>query len=1437
MRRLAVIRLVFSFALLASSITTATAQYTVDASANAPRRLLIKLSQEARLRIGPSASMEFSDALRSAMDDVSTGAARPLLEHSALRKAAAPELDVLLLELRADVDVEAARRRIEAVNGVEYVEVDKLYRVHAVPNDSAWSAQWGPRRVGLPAALDVTRGKADIVVGVIDTGIDHEHPDLRHQLWINRAEDANGDGMFQPWPSTEAREGVFGDFDGVDNDGNGFVDDVIGWDFVDQPDVSNAAGGDYRDPDPFPFDDMGHGSNVSGIIAAETDNGIGIAGIAPGCRLMTLRAFDARGVGAESDVARALAYAVANGARVINMSFGDVVYSRVLRDVIRYAYARGVVMVASAGNAQSTALHYPSAYDETISVSATVSNDLPAGFSNYGPTIDIAAPGSDILTTHPGGGYTGFFGTSASAPFVSGVAALLLSRSDALTPEDVRGLLIASAEDLGARGWDDRYGAGLLRADNALRLEYPSTVRILSPRTDAGTNAQDVVVIGTVASPLMTGYRVMYGVGVNPQRWTDITADVPRQVIADTLCRWDVSALADTTYTLRLAALTDKGITLDDRVVLHLDRTPPVIESALLVPALDGPAFGVSVGFITDEATLGKVWYRLEGSSDPWNWVSAEGATRNNLFVGTAHAVFLGADLFLAGRSYEFYLSAENAVGLETIARDTGNRNFRITVPAPVSSIGPQRVLPSLPVGRVFGASVDFNRNGRREILLNNLAEDGRFEAWEYNGTGFERVDNGALGREIPRGVGDIDGDGQPELLTSLVRNGFLYRTSAVGVFPDQRIWGDSVGGDFWPIGIVDATGDGANEVLAVRNDSTIGVYRWDGSALALYGDITNPTAPRGRNSYSAPRAAVGDFNSNGAPDLLFGDADGDFFIVEHEGGGRYRLLWASEDDFIDASDFVAAGDFNGDGRDEFAIGFRTATDDVVPFWFFGVYALDAQNKARHLWTGQFHGVTESSQYGSFTRIQNSLTAGNIDDDAADELLISVFPDLYVLEYDAGAGDFDLTWHLPLVNTNAVWIGDANGNGTPDFALALPDSIVWYERDVRYAGPPPVRGVDVEYSNHFTAEIRWQVVEQSPQYRVYKGPHADAMELFGTFSASLPLSDPSLVEGTTVLYAVAGYDPARTPAESPRVYTRLLRPHARPRVDTVGYAGEGQLKLQVSNAMGTTLPSPSRFLLNGSRQPLSVALLDEQTLLLSFGTLREGQYGLQLVGLRDGEGVPFADEQYGPIEVREQVDNSCYIERVEYLPPRSFAVYFSAAMDPVSAAVAENYVFSPAGKVLRAVPDPADARVVRIEVAADAPIGALGREYVLAVRNLRCASGAPLGEGAGSTAGVVLNRQNLDDMFVYPNPLQPSDGQEFITFANLTARATIRIYTVAGMFIREVEEKDGNGGVEWDLRDEQGGRVPGGVYIYHARGFDAQGREVEAVVGKFAIIR
>lgn len=215
-----------------------------------------------------------------------------------------------------------------------------------IPNDSLWGSQWFMERIGLPEAWGITRGD-NVLVAVIDTGCDIKHKDLSPNIWVNSKEDINNNGKFDPWPISETRDGVYGDLNDIDDDKNGWTDDIAGYDIVDQfiPNI-----GDFAFPDPFIEDEQGHGTSVAGIIGAVTNNKIGISGIAPTCKLLNIRAFDATGNAEEDDIAMAIVYAAMQKSKVICMSFGDIVYSPLTADAIAFAYSMNCVLIASAGN-------------------------------------------------------------------------------------------------------------------------------------------------------------------------------------------------------------------------------------------------------------------------------------------------------------------------------------------------------------------------------------------------------------------------------------------------------------------------------------------------------------------------------------------------------------------------------------------------------------------------------------------------------------------------------------------------------------------------------------------------------------------------------------------------------------------------------------------------------------------------------------------------------------------------------------------------------------------------------------------------------------------------------------------------------------------------------------------------------------------------------
>lgn len=355
--------------------------------------------------------------------------------------------------------VEDTARRLEDEIGAVVV-VERSYPLLGGESEPLFAEQWALENFGkyegvADADIDVTRAwesatGAGVVVAVVDSGIKEDHPDLVGQLWQNPGEVLNG----------------------LDDDGNGFRDDVMGWDFED--------GDNDPRPDGFSFDDT-HGTLIAGVIGAAV-NGIGTSGVAPDARIMNLKACD-EGSCATLDAMKAIRYAVDNGADIINLSFGGpspTEDDEPLADAIEYARQQDVLVVTAAGNTPPSQLEpgmriVPAElpHSNNVAVAATDRRDEMASFSYYGPNIDIAAPGDDILSTSLAS-YTAVSGTSFSAPVVAGVAALLLSDDPGIGHRELVARLLAFTDQ--PPGISGKVASGRVNAGDLLTYRFVDTL-------------------------------------------------------------------------------------------------------------------------------------------------------------------------------------------------------------------------------------------------------------------------------------------------------------------------------------------------------------------------------------------------------------------------------------------------------------------------------------------------------------------------------------------------------------------------------------------------------------------------------------------------------------------------------------------------------------------------------------------------------------------------------------------------------------------------------------------------------------------------------------------------------------------------------------------------------------------------------------------------
>gem|GEM_PF-2937477 len=364
------------------------------------------------------------------------------------------------------MDVEDAAADYGADPNVEFGETDHAGEnagTQYIPNDSDFGNQWGLHNEGwhggrpdadidAPEAWNIARGDSGVLIAVLDAGTNFNHIDLEDNVWVNPGEDGDGDRV------------VFDgdDIDGVDDDNNGYVDDLIGWDFV-QGD--NNPKGDT------------HGTRVAGVLAAVTDNSDSVAAIAFNCRLMIVRTGNDNGPPDATKPANGINYATGNGANVINMSWYFGSPQQTIKTALNAAYAAGVVLVACAGNGNNESMLYPAAYEDSqadvIAVAATDKDDKKASFSQFGTWIDVCAPGDSILTIKLSDELIYENGTSFSAPMVSGLAALMLSLEPGLSNDFVVSQIETTADNIDSLNlpmYAGKLGSGRISAAKALHL-------------------------------------------------------------------------------------------------------------------------------------------------------------------------------------------------------------------------------------------------------------------------------------------------------------------------------------------------------------------------------------------------------------------------------------------------------------------------------------------------------------------------------------------------------------------------------------------------------------------------------------------------------------------------------------------------------------------------------------------------------------------------------------------------------------------------------------------------------------------------------------------------------------------------------------------------------------------------------------------------------
>ncbi len=1425
---------------------------TLSVSTDQPARSII-------VKFRSAAAMSDS-ALLQRLSGVGDGT-RPIFKNHAIGLGDSPQRAdpfglsrIVQIPLREGVAAQDAVRSLSGIAGFEYVEPNLRYRLDRsiIPNDSLFDGQWWLHNIHAPEAWEITEGDSTIKIGFVDTGIDWLHPDLKNQLAVNPLEDINHNGLFDAWPADSVGMDahghmVHGDIDGIDHDGNGYANDVIGYNFVDQ-EVVNI--GHWSGRDAIPWDENGHGTAVAGVLAAEQNNHTGVSGVAPKCKLVALRAFTADGAGEDDDVASAIVYAADNGVRILNLSFGSSIPSLMQRDAIRYATSKGMLVFASSGNEGGDGPHYPSDFDEVVSIGGTSNypaEDALYGFTTHGEGMDVVAPGENVLTTWPDSQYRSLTGTSMSSPVAAGLAALLLAEHPNYTSLELRSVLESTTQDVYTPGYDHYSANGRVDALRALKYQGGAAIKITSPQVRDEFHFGDTIrIAGSAMSTLFTSYSIDFALGNRPDtdpsvnNWMNITTG-SSQVLGSTLAIWDTHGLTATgEYTLRLAVQSSDRRSTEQHLIVRFASVPPKFQWFAVDSIYQNGDRALLVLANSDIPTQLEARYAAPGVAF---------SSKLDDKIGREHAVLIKRE------------EAQVGVPLAIIAilrTPNGDTSMMQTTATILDEAFPDQGFVQKPYALPAGYVLDtvLATPGGDEVAMLNYAEQ-QIKVLAFDGTTFHVVDSLA-DASFPIALGNSVGDNKPELMTEYLGacpslscgTTRVYKKNAKHALLGDLIFrSDTIRGSTF----ARLAPDGKQEIVGVI-DSSYRAYQYVNGAYQLLGTMVNTAPPvyyNPRDAYNPngqPNAAHADLDGKGYENLITLDMAGSLVVYARDAAAPtgFKVVFIDPNAAGADGSLVATGDFDGDGKPDIAYAFHTIDpeydttgDELAQFWTVRVLRNLGGLKFERIMDDHYYDrISFSGGSGSScVAAVPSLTGGRFD-----QLALTLSPNFYLLQFDSATRRMSPTWRYPLASSARGPIAwDFDRNGIRELGFLAGDSIRFFEPDANFAARTPTPGgLSVSPRDTNRVDLEWAPVEHATSYMILRANPGDPSFTIIDTSASTNYIDTNVSNGAYLIYSVAAVSSHYQIDTSRPAFGVEVLVHPMPRL-VAATSAKQTLTVRTSQPIRSFRPAAGWIMLDDTTAPASITMSADSELLFGLATpIALGTHKMRVTsfGLRDNYNSPFDTTHYLAFDVRpDTIPERFFIVRWTFdQSSAGLRIHVIFNETPGSDALdVSHYSLSPYGTLVRVSRDTADPNAVYVDVAPGVNLVALGVPFVLCVRGITSTRNTPLDEKEGDCVGISFTEPNLDNVMVYPNPAKLSDGQ--LTFARLTAQADIRIYTLDMHFIRHIQSVEKQGGAVWDLLDENGHTVESGMYLFFATGKNDGGVTVEGKPSKLIIVK